>query len=167
MAVERGQVTKTGNTQNGKPWLEISGKRYFAGRCDVSGVRQGQTIEFEWNEFGEPHPRYGRSRGLQNWAFVNSPATPSAPSGNLDDQDRPAISNWVAHAIAAGLIKSPTDLKGWALASQEALQALKSAKPAPRAPVSNGSRSGDDMPPYDDMLPYDDGPPLEELPGSW
>lgn len=167
MAVERGQVAEIGSTQNGKPWLKIGGKKYFAGRCDVSAVKVGQMIEFEWNEFGDPHPKYGRSRGLQGWGAVPNGSTNDhapSPSSALDDQDRPFISNIVAHAIAAGLIKEPEQLEKWAVAAQGAMKTLKGEAPKPRQPASNAlpqrlPTNYDDGPP-----PYEDGPPPEEPP---
>lgn len=158
-----GTVQGFPESRNGKPQIKIDGAYYFVGRCDVSSLKKGDRIDFTFNTFGDN----GKLKGLQNWALANgAPQTNGQMNGAahsasaLDDQDRPAISNWVAHAIAAGHIKSPTEIKAWALASQEALQALKGAKPAPRAPVSNGSHEDDGMPPYDDMPP-------EEPRGRW
>lgn len=174
MAIERGQVQAKEFTKNGKPKLKIGGQWYFATRIDVSKIEQGQSIEFDWAEFGDPNERTGkRPRGINNFAPLpaGTPVSNGAnghahPASNLDDQDRPAISNWVAHAIQAGLIKSPTDIRAWALASQEALQALKGAKPAPRQPAS--SASPQKLPTdFEGDMPegfYADGPPPEEPP---
>lgn len=174
MTVERGQVQAKEFTKNGKPKLKIGGNWYFAGRCDVSNLNPGQTIEFEWAEFGEPNERTGRKpRGLNNWGLINGSHGPTAggpvptnvlphPS-SLDDADRPFISNIVAHAIQAGLIKEPEQLDKWALAAQGAMRALKGERPAPRAPASHAPPSRAHTEP--DEMPegfYADGPPPEE-----
>lgn len=161
MTIERGSVQERGVSQKGKPKIKINGEWYSAGRCDVSAVQVGSSVEFEWSEFGEP--RNGkRPRGLDNWAFVNAPAANGhasaapAPCG-LDDQDRPFISNTVAHAIAAGLIKDATELEKWAIAAQCAIKACKGEKAQPQMPKQTFAG---DMP----SQFYGDEPPPEEPP---
>jgi hypothetical protein len=164
MTIERGQVQAKEFTKNGKPKVKIGGNWYFAGRCDVSSLNAGQMIEFDWSEFGEPNERTGRKpRGLNNWGLINSApasngANGHAPSSALDDADRPFISNIVAHAIAAGLIKEPEQLEKWAQAAQGAMRALKGERP--RQPP----RQHDDLPGDMPESFYRDMPPPEEPP---
>lgn len=172
MAVERGQVQAKEFTKNGKPKIKIGGNWYFASRCDISTLNPGQSVEFEWSEFGEPNERTGRKpRGLNNWALLNAQQNESqaanvnghaVPIRALDDADRPFISNIVAHAIAAGLIKEPEQLEKWATAAQGAMRALKGERPTPRTPAASKLPTD-----YEGDMPegfYREGPPPEEPP---
>lgn len=170
MAIERGQVQAKEFTKNGKPKVKIGGNWYFAGRCDVSTLNPGQSIEFDWEEFGDPNERTGKKpRGLNNWALLPAGATMnnganghSHRTSPLDDADRPFISNIVAHAIAAGLIKEPEELEKWATAAQGAMKALKGEKASPCTPPSQKPPTD-----YEGEMPekfYRDSPPPEEPP---
>lgn len=150
----QGTVQEIGTSQKGTPKLKIDGFWYSAGKCDVSSVQPGQTISFVWNEFGEP--RNGKKpRGISAWGFMPSnghaqqpmqgqvyPQTQGVPSSALDDADRPFISNIVAHAIAAGLIKEPEVIEKWAVAAQAAMRRLK------------GEQHGLNGPPDEGEIPY-------------
>jgi hypothetical protein len=54
--------------------------------------------------------------------------------GPVVDAERPAISNWVAAAIQAGLIKDKADLGAWVFAAKEALRADSSFEGDDRIP---------------------------------
>ena len=129
----QGTVTKFGTTKNGKQTIYIDEKMYFVGRCDVAGLQPGDLISFEAHAFSDD----GKLWGLDKWgklpngngamvplARVESRPVHTIPTGSRDEPVRtdPAISNWIAHAIQAGLIKDPEDIEKWVSAARNALK---------------------------------------------
>jgi hypothetical protein len=129
-----GTITFKGLNKNQKMTVHIDGKVYYPGRLDVSGIQVGDKLDFNAVAFGAK----GDLWGLQSWKLlegaskyppstqspmVNSAPAPSqAVSGPVIDAERPAISNWVAAAITAGLIKDRADLGLWIVAAKNALR---------------------------------------------
>lgn len=108
-----GTVTELGQSQNGNPKVKIDNDWYSAGRCDVTGVKPGDKIEFVYNEFGEP--RNGkRARGLEKWRpVVNAAGEPQAGSTVTEADILRSVSNVVGSACAAGVVKDPKELGKW------------------------------------------------------
>lgn len=109
----------------------------FAGNDTWYGARldaklegaKGKMIEAEVYE----DEQYGWQ--IEKWAFAEggSPSSgttrptngASAPTGNGSDRWYMAfVSNTVAHAISAGKIEGPDDIKAWAAAAKEAAEEL-------------------------------------------
>jgi hypothetical protein len=136
-----GQVTNIGKTQKGKPVVVIDGKdKYYPGNTDITTLRVGDKISFESAEFAPG------AYGMNEWQLVEGaskyPNTVQQVQANpvnippihigvpvntlgapVQDAERPAISNWIAAAIAAGLIKDSADLGIWVVAAKSALRA--------------------------------------------
>lgn len=113
---------------------------------------------------------------LNRWKPVNQsangvPRTDSAPSAPpqkfIAGWDIPTgdlsrfVSNVIGSAIAAGLIKAPTDIAAWVAASYDAGNALKSGKvehfndPVPKFVEPDPTEEqGFDDPPYDEPVPF-------------
>lgn len=108
-----GVVQELGKSQSGNPKLKIEGQWYSAGRCDVSGVKAGDKIEFIFNEFGEA--RNGkRPRGLEKWRpVVDASGQPETGSTVTEADILRSVSNVVGSACAAGVVKTPEELAAW------------------------------------------------------
>jgi hypothetical protein len=139
-----GIVMARGQSKNGKPTITIDqgdGKAslYYAGRTDLAGLTAGDKISFTATSFADGKLwgidqgwklLYGASKyppvgsGSQAPIAVPAPSTAplAAPVAGLTEAERITISNWVAHAIQAGLVKDRADLGAWAIASKEALR---------------------------------------------
>jgi hypothetical protein len=142
-----GNVTNIGKTQKGKWVITINGTdKYYPGNTDIASLRVGDKIIFESSEFAPG------AYGMNDWKLVegaakyepsvtqapNSGITSNSyplqtPSPNLgvpanrmgapvQDSERPAISNWIAAAIAAGKIESCVDILPWVRAAKQALR---------------------------------------------
>lgn len=174
MAVERGQVQAKEFTKNGKPKLKIGGQWYFATRIDVSKIEQGQSIEFEWSEFGDPNERTGkRPRGINNFAPL--PAGTPIPQANghdhtssepMSEPKRMFVSN-VASAALHGSAASTEDIHRVIRDVAEAYDALATIKQAAARQSAPQQANGHLPKDYDEgMPPYDDIPPAEPMRGS-
>lgn len=141
-----GTVQERCSSRNGKPQLKIGGKYIFVGRCNTDGIDKGSYVEYETNTFGDG----GKLTGLLSIRLAkssNGSASPGpTPAGGFDGDELRFISNVVGSAIMAKSVGSPTEVKGWALAAREALEALK-AVPAP---------AGRPEHPFNDELPRDE-----------
>jgi hypothetical protein len=146
-----GTVQERCNSRNGKPQLKIGGKYIYVGRCNIDGIDQGAYVEYETNTFGERN----NLTGLLSIRLAK-PANGSAPPGGgisppsgFDGDELRFISNVVGSAIMAKSAASPTDVKGWALAAREALEALKSRT----QPARDEHPFNDDLPPDESENP--------------
>ncbi len=146
-----GTVTARGQSKTGKPTITIDGKLYYAGRTDLAGLVSGDRLEFTATAFGDRGNLYGIDKGWklvqgaqrypQQPPQSNGIASPSAPlrpdqvwpapsvgvpvnrlGAPVQDSERPAISNWIAAAIAAGKIESCVDILPWVRAAKQALR---------------------------------------------
>jgi hypothetical protein len=121
-----GTVTARRVSPKGAAVIVIDGADYYAGRTDVSDIRVGDRISFDSAEFAPG--RYG----LNSWKRIALPygMTPEqkyAPSSESkqtgwSESERLTISNWVAHAIGAGVIKTPMEIEQWVSASRNAIR---------------------------------------------
>lgn len=130
----QGVIQAVEYSKKGAPKFKINNSWYYAGRCKVEGLHVGAEIEFESNLFGEQN----NLNGLQWWKPARGGGQ-SAPAGNpaqrpsngatapscapADALYLPFISNTVAHAIQAGLIKAPADVTAWVLGAKAAMSA--------------------------------------------
>lgn len=108
-----GVVQEISKTDKGAPFLVIDAQRYYASRCDVSGVKPGDRIEYVFNEFGEQ--RNGkRARGLEKWRPVmDASGKPETASTVTEADILRSVSNVVGSACAAGVVKTPDELAAW------------------------------------------------------
>ena len=111
--------------------VKAGGKDYLA--KPAMGLAAGMTIEAELKEsfFN------GKTNiWIEKYKAVNGSAAPQASTGNGSATAGvpgpagaapvwlPFASNTVAHAINAGIIKEPADVKAWAAAAKQAFQEL-------------------------------------------
>jgi|SRR5882672_11619927 len=112
-------------SKSGKAWRVRSGSNWYNAFGD-SGieVHTGKLIEAEITT----HEKYGMGIGKYK---VVAPGVPTqAPEVSKKPFETvttvpwylPFCSNTVAHAISAGLIKEPTDIKVWFLAARRAVE---------------------------------------------
>ncbi len=134
-----GTVTERGEFK-GKKFIKIDGDKYSAGKTDLGGLMVGDKIEFESNSWEYQGKTYW---GINGWKLLegtqkypqqppqsNGQAAPAPSLGvpvnrlgaPVEDSERPAISNWIAAAIAAGKIESCVDILPWVRAAKAALR---------------------------------------------
>ena len=111
-------------SKSGKAWRVKSGGEWYNAFGD-SGIEAhaGKLIDAEITT----HSTYGK--GISKYKVIG--AIPPAQLPQAQGPTRPAsadymphlsfCSNTVAHAIAAGLIKEPSDIKVWFLAAKHAV----------------------------------------------
>lgn len=122
-------IESVGPSKSGKALRVKAGGKWYGANKD-SGISSGMTIEAEVEdgEFG---------LWINKWKAVNGSA---APQGHPVTEPRTAsssagtagaapvwsnfVSNQVAHAIQAGLIQSPEQIKLWAAAAKQAFTEL-------------------------------------------
>lgn len=153
----QGVIQAVEYSKKGAPKFKVNGAWYYAGRCKVEGLHVGAEIEFESKLFGDQN----NLNGLEWWKpagggqppqdRTNGAKAPGAsatgvPTGPVPDAlILPFISNTIAHAIQAGLIKQPQDLTGWVLCARLALAA--------KVPQTNAQpRQSQAEPDFDDDL---------------
>lgn len=113
-------ITEIKPTKSGKSVVvKADGKDFFA-KPDM-GLAAGMTIEAET----EDSEYQGKTLvWIKKYKKANGSAA-SAPSGSAGNLPyMPFVSNTVAHAIAAGCIKNPSEVAAWAKAAIEAVRDL-------------------------------------------
>ena len=112
-------------SKSGKAWRVRTGQTWYNAFGD-SGIEGhvGKVIDAEIST----HEKYGA--GIQKYKVMESGlgSAPVAPKTPLQAPNEvtvapywlPMASNVVAHAIAAGLIKEPTDIKEWVFGAMNA-----------------------------------------------
>jgi hypothetical protein len=154
-------------SKKGAPKFKINNSWYYAGRCKVEGLHVGAEIEFESNLFGEQNnlnglqwwkpvrggqPAQAQDRANGYGAKAPAASTTGVPTGPVPDAViLPFISNTVAHAIQAGLIKTPEDLTGWVMGARAALSAKATARPESRPGTAALSEVDEE---FDDEIPF-------------
>lgn len=120
------QIESVGPSKSGKA-LRVKANGTWYGAKKDSGISAGMTIEADTSngDFG---------LWIDKWKPVNGSAAPQsspaqtagsgvaaqAPSGGAAPVWGNFVSNQVAHAIQAGLITSPEQIKLWAAAAKQA-----------------------------------------------
>lgn len=113
-------VTKS---KSGKALRVKVGDQWYGARLASKLDTFGKgTIDADVKEDETYGPQIEAWRPAQ--AAPASAAAPSSPSGNGSTAWLPFASNTVAHAISAGIIKSPGDVSAWAKAAKDAFEAL-------------------------------------------
>ena len=114
--------------------VKAGGKDYLA--KPAMGLAPGMTIEAELKESffnGKTNIWIEKYKAVNGSAAPQAGASPERSQGPLVDRERPAVaappwlpfaSNTVAHAINAGIIKEPADVKQWAAAAKQAYMEL-------------------------------------------
>lgn len=140
-----GTVQARGSSKAGKPTITIDGQLYYAGNTDLAGIKAGDRLSFEATAFGTKGNLWGINKG---WKVIGStekysppfhpqgqpvphtaapapanaaPAPQERPSG-ITEAERLTISNWVAAAIQAGIIKDPVDMGIWAASACQSIR---------------------------------------------
>ena len=119
-----GKVESVTQSKSGKTWRVKIGDKFYGANFDskLDGA-VGKAIDFKFDE-GDFGP-WIQSWGYATTAVASNPAqVGTAPHANGDRFYMPFVSNTVAHAIAAGLIKNPADLNLWARAAHDVAVAL-------------------------------------------
>lgn len=119
-----GVVTAFETSRNGKAKVKIDAAWMFAGRCDISGMKTGDRVEYIAEEFGSPGQNGKRPLGLQKWRpVVNGSGQPETASTVTEADELRFVSNVVGSACAAGTIKTPEELQKWVVAARAGLKA--------------------------------------------
>lgn len=109
-------VTEVKPTKSGKSVVvKAGGKDYFA-KPDM-GLAAGMTIEAETED-----SEYNGKTLVWIKAYKKTNGSAPATSGGGNLPYMPFVSNTVAHAIAAGCIKNPSEVGAWAKAAIEAVR---------------------------------------------
>ena len=132
----KGTVESIERSKSGKSWRVKIGSGYYGANFDSKiDTMLGKPIDFEWE-----NGKFGK--WLQSWG-PDTTAPSAGPSretsipgptpvrGNGDRWWLPFVSNQCAHAIAAGHIKGAADLRSWAVAAREAIEAADEAGGVP------------------------------------
>lgn len=124
LKVEKVQPAKTGKS------LRVKANGEWYGAKKDSGIQEGMSIEAEVEdgEFGKWIGKYkqqSNGNGSNGHAGQHSPTTSSpSASGGVAPAWLPFASNTVAHAISAGYIQHPEQVKDWAAAAKAAFSEL-------------------------------------------
>lgn len=125
-------VETVGPSKSGKALRVKAGGKWYGAKKD-SGITAGTTIDAETStgDYGDWIDKWKPSNGS---AAPQASGVSNAPSGSPNSsRDHPAgaapawlpfASNTVAHAINAGIIKEPSDVKAWAAAAKQAYTEL-------------------------------------------
>lgn len=117
------RIDSVKKSPSGKSLLIKSGETTYFAKVD-SGLISGMTIEAETKE----SEYQGKTNiWIERWKEVASAPQSSGATGQASDVMRfmPFVSNTVAHAIGAGLIKEPADVTMWAHAAMTAANELE------------------------------------------
>ena len=125
--IEKVELSKTGKSQG----VWIAGQKYT---CKDMLINQmaGKEIDFVVGSFdynGKAYPT------IESYTVTVSgqEAQSSGAQGNNTNY-MPFVSNTVAHAISAGLIKTPPEIKDWAVAAYLAADQLETEAELKRPP---------------------------------
>lgn len=137
--MNEGTVQALGKSRTGKPTVTINGQIYSASKVDLGTLTVGDRISFDsassvyngatvwflnaWKLL-EGAPKYPGAAPLLTTgsAPIASQTAPQGLSVSITEGERAAISNWVAHAISAGIIKTPQEISSWVQAAKKALR---------------------------------------------
>jgi hypothetical protein len=116
-------IESVGPSKSGKALRVKAGGSWYGAKKD-SGLTAGMTIDAEVSngEYGAWIDKYKAVSNGNGSSGVTAPQTTTNGSG--DRWYMPFVSNTVAHAINAGIIKEPADIKAWAAAAKQAAQDL-------------------------------------------
>jgi hypothetical protein len=118
------RIDEITDSKSGKSWRVKSGDKWYGASKDLlSASDKGKVFEVKISasDFGPwidsakaPETRsIGPETGIRAYSDVT-----------VAPWYMPFISNCVAHAISAGLVKEPTDVKVWVLAAKQAAESM-------------------------------------------
>ena len=113
LKIEQATLSKSGKSYN----VKVGDKWYLAKTDSNITTAVGKTIEAEVSE----SEYNGKTMyWINEWALVAGQAAAAPPAVSYGAPWwMPFVSNTVAHAISAGLIKTPEDIKAWAAAAAD------------------------------------------------
>ena len=135
-----GIVQAITKSKKGTPIVNISGQDYYAPKVDLSGLGIGYKISFDSNSSDYRGNKYWYLNGYKVLVEPQGPGplvTPAprsiavpapsnsplaVPQAGLTEGERLTVSNWVAQAISAGLVKDKVELIAWAVAAKAAIR---------------------------------------------
>lgn len=124
-----GVVQELGSTQKGAPFVVIDGQRYYAGKCDTSGMSAGMKVEYTSNPFGTAGRDGKHPQGLQKWRPVLDASGAPQTASTISEADiLRSVSNVVGNACAAGTVKTPEELAKWFSAAYNGFMNLTAGK---------------------------------------
>ena len=125
----KGIVSSVSTSKTGKSWRVKIGDKFYGAKFDskIDGS-MGKPIDF----LVQSDAKFGD--WIESWVYDESkprplppippPNVPAQPPLTADRWWLPFCSNQVAHAIAAGLIKEPGQIKPWAEAAYRAVTSV-------------------------------------------
>jgi len=121
-----GVVQEIGTTQKGAPFAVVDGTRYYAGRCDITGMSPGMRIEYVSSPFGSAGRDGKHPQGLQKWRPIVDAQGKVETASTITEADiLRSVSNVVGSACAAGSIKAPGELALWFRAAYRGFTGLQ------------------------------------------
>ena len=124
----KGYVKSVVPSKSGKAWRVQIGDKYFGASFDSKlDTMVGQAIDFDFDDgkFGPWIKTWGPDHTQPSTPPQQAPVAPPDQSSKANG-DRfwlAFTSNQCHAAIQAGLVKSPADLKAWAIAAKDAVEA--------------------------------------------
>jgi len=122
--VMRGNIESVTKSKSGKAWRVKIGDKFYGANFDSKIDSQlGKAVDFEYEDgkYGLWLKSWGPDTAVMGSAVpASGQAAIPAQSFRTNGGDRwfmPFVSNCVAHCIAAGLIKEPTQIGPWARAA--------------------------------------------------
>jgi len=145
----KGIVNTVTLSKSGKSYqAQIAGQSYFAKLDSKLDKAVGQAVDFSI----DPSEYKGKVvNWVKDWDFDRGVPTPAPqpvqmPAQLSQPRDRwymPFISNTVAHAITAGLVKDSPSLSQWAIAAYRAAMQTETAYLNRAAPKADSFDSGE------------------------
>lgn len=121
----KGNVDSVTTSKSGKAWRVKVGDKFYGANFDSKlDTMIGKAIEFDFDDgkFGPWIKTWGPDHTQPSTPTPQGP-TASPRQSNGDRYWLAFVSNQVAHAIAAGIIKEPQQMRVWAVAAKGAVEA--------------------------------------------
>ena len=125
----KGYVKSVVPSKTGKAWRVSIGDKYYGASFDSKlDTMVGQNIDFDFDDgkFGPWIKTWGPDHTQPSTPTPQAIVAPPGQSSKVSNGDRywlPFVSNQCAHAIAAGIIKEPQQMRVWAVAAKAAIEA--------------------------------------------
>lgn len=114
----KGVIDSCNRTKSGKSTMVlINGTKYLCNKLDIEQY-VGKEIDYETGAYKDFKTI---EKFTVNLSGGGLPGRTEAASGGNGMAYMPFISNTVAHAIAAGLIKQPSEISAWVSAAKSAV----------------------------------------------
>jgi hypothetical protein len=112
------------DSKTGKSWRVKSGDKWYGASKDLlSASDKGKVFEVKISasDFG---PWIDSAKAPETAPIAAKTGLQASNGSGVAPWYMPFISNCVAHAISAGLVKEPTDVKVWVLAAKQAAESM-------------------------------------------